>query len=372
MVHIDHFSFLPDPIIHMIISHLPFKEAARTSILSTRWRRLWHSTTNIDLDETLFVRNQQSSVSRSMQRLNFLNFIDRWMGNYAEPSVDKYRIKISNPTEALRQVQTCISFALNHREIKALDLDFSDPTWDAFNLDLLPHQPSLDLPVILDSHTMLESLHLSACTTFRIPHRDCRFDSLKSLYLGWMEMRGHSINRFVKLCLSLETLIIKRCWGVEDLNIESQSLRFLAIDKCLGLGKITVKKTPLLKYFQYYGLSVSLEMEDMPTMEQAVFDYTHDENWSDGDADMLREILCKISSVWALSICSYVLQVLPLVPSALWLTPSLASVTHLFLKTKLHIQEYYGISLFLNSCPQLELLSIDLGPQPIFEVIIIN
>lgn len=39
----------------------------------------------------------------------------------------------------------------------------------------------------------------------------------------------------------------------------------------------------------------------------------------------------------------------------------LRSVRHLHLKTQLHVQEYYGITYFLKSCPMLEVLTIDLG-----------
>ncbi|KAI3448488.1 hypothetical protein Pfo_005153 [Paulownia fortunei] len=136
---VDYFSFLPDALILIIITFLPFKEAVRTSVLSRRWRNLWESTKNIDLDEKFFVKNESSGENRAMQRRNFVGFIRRWMENYTEPDVEKYRLVISNPPEFyLPEVQECIRFSVDHREVKALDLDFSDPTWDAENLDIIP------------------------------------------------------------------------------------------------------------------------------------------------------------------------------------------------------------------------------------------
>ncbi|XXG59632.1 hypothetical protein AAC387_Pa04g1682 [Persea americana] len=41
----DRISQLPDPILHDIVSMIPFKCAVRTSILSKRWKGLWESAT---------------------------------------------------------------------------------------------------------------------------------------------------------------------------------------------------------------------------------------------------------------------------------------------------------------------------------------
>ncbi|KAI3456958.1 hypothetical protein Pfo_013621 [Paulownia fortunei] len=362
---VDYFSFLPDALILIIITFLPFKEAVRTSVLSRRWRNLWQSTRNIDLDEKFFVKNESSGENRAMQRRNFLGFIRRWMENYTEPDVEKYRLVISNPPKFyLPEVQECIRFAVDHREVKALDLDFSDPAWDAENLDIIP-QTSLRLPLILDAHTMLESLGLSACN-FRVPLFS-RFFALKNVFLGWMEMPSSSLNNFLSMCPSLEILILKRCWNVGNLDIDAQRLRVLVLDKCSGPEFISVN-APLLNFFKYCGLSVYLQMENHRRMVEAVFDFSLQPEWDDeGDPEMLYNLLSEIWSVRALTICSYMLQVLPMAESSLLLKPSLTSVTQLFLKTQLHIQEYYGITFFLNSCPRLEVLSIDLGPTRIFQ-----
>lgn len=46
------------------------------------------------------------------------------------------------------------------------------------------------------------------------------------------------------------------------------------------------------------------------------------------------------------------------------LKPALGRVQHLILKTSLDRTEFYGITFFLNSCPNLEQLTFDLNARP--------
>ncbi|KAL9237295.1 hypothetical protein vseg_011863 [Gypsophila vaccaria] len=45
----DRISKLPDEILSMILAPLPLQEAARTSVLSKRWRHVWSSSLKLDL-----------------------------------------------------------------------------------------------------------------------------------------------------------------------------------------------------------------------------------------------------------------------------------------------------------------------------------
>ncbi|PNX99113.1 F-box/LRR-repeat protein, partial [Trifolium pratense] len=46
----DRISELPDPILSHILSFIPTKLAATTSILSKRWKSVWHSVLTLDFD----------------------------------------------------------------------------------------------------------------------------------------------------------------------------------------------------------------------------------------------------------------------------------------------------------------------------------
>jgi hypothetical protein len=53
-VRTDIISELPDPILCHILSFLPTKQAATTSVLSKRWKTLWLSILALDFDDETF------------------------------------------------------------------------------------------------------------------------------------------------------------------------------------------------------------------------------------------------------------------------------------------------------------------------------
>ncbi|GLT60743.1 hypothetical protein SLA2020_334960 [Shorea laevis] len=124
----DPFSTLADSLLYIIVSFLPFKEAARTSILSKQWRCIWRSTANIELDESFFVNHEESDAIREERRRDFLEFAKEWIRSYQEPTVKNFAFSCSKPGKFLTVVQEFIKFALK-RNTKGLALDFSDPEW---------------------------------------------------------------------------------------------------------------------------------------------------------------------------------------------------------------------------------------------------
>lgn len=60
----DRLSGLPDDILFSILQRLQLAEAARTSVLSTRWRHLFHFRSRIKIDIGYFHRRHQGEISR--------------------------------------------------------------------------------------------------------------------------------------------------------------------------------------------------------------------------------------------------------------------------------------------------------------------
>ncbi|KAH1032590.1 hypothetical protein J1N35_044764 [Gossypium stocksii] len=79
----DRLSELPDNVILHIMSSLPIKEAVRTCLLSTRWKDLFTSISNIELDGVLRKR---------ALRNRFMEFVDGFLSLRKDISVDRLRL----------------------------------------------------------------------------------------------------------------------------------------------------------------------------------------------------------------------------------------------------------------------------------------
>ncbi|XXG88351.1 hypothetical protein AAC387_Pa12g0570 [Persea americana] len=69
------FAYLPDCVLLLIVSFLPFKEAARTSVLSKRWKQIWRDYTTIELNENFF-RNTADQAMAPLKKLTSLTIVD--------------------------------------------------------------------------------------------------------------------------------------------------------------------------------------------------------------------------------------------------------------------------------------------------------
>ncbi|KAI8005574.1 F-box/LRR-repeat protein [Camellia lanceoleosa] len=67
----DRISSLSDAILSHILSFMPIKCAARTSLLSTRWKSIWTSVPTINLKQ-LYFRNNEDLSSGFMDFVNMV------------------------------------------------------------------------------------------------------------------------------------------------------------------------------------------------------------------------------------------------------------------------------------------------------------
>ncbi|XP_058220031.1 putative F-box protein At3g29830 [Rhododendron vialii] len=357
---VDMFSYLTDTLILIVISFLPFKEAAKTSLLSKRWRNLWRGTKKIEFDQSLFVKQESEESnqgSRKTQKRVFLDFCKLWVGTYPQLSANEFRLALSDPQENDTDTQLLIRFAVD-RGVKALDLDFSRPTCDENQVELF------ELPLFVYEHIGLESLALFSCN-FRVSLLN-KFLALKSLSLGGVKLTNSCVKDLVSNCPLLESLSLKNCSDLGCINISSTRLRNLVIEKCSDLENGIVVDVPNLRVLKYSGLLVHFEIEYMKGLVEADFDFGFETEFGEY-GDLLYQLLGDVWSARVLTVCSYMLQVIPSAEEYPSLKPPFEGVQHLTLKAALDVHEFHGISFFLNSCPHLETLTIDLVPARIFQ-----
>lgn len=301
---VDMFSKLTNDLVTVIISYLPFKEAARTSILSRRWRHMWLSTKKIEFLESFFVRDDDNEETKQLHRSHFINFVHQWIGQYNATIVKAFRLVFSRPVNFL--VQNCISFAIA-RDVKELALDFHDPLWPEHGSE--NHEAVFDLPMHVYGHVGLESLELFSCNINASQFNN--FIALKELSLGWIQLSVQSIRELLVQCPFLESLSLKKCWEIEYLDITVPNLRLkrLVIDKCDFNQYRYEIAAPNLRFWKYSGTEGMFRVERQNFLTEVELDFALQPDFDEEIGEFLYELLRQLEIVRVLTVCSFLLQV---------------------------------------------------------------
>lgn len=131
----DVISGLPEDLCCNILSFLPTKEAASTSVLSRKWRHLFVFVPNLHFDESFYLNpvNQKKIpttitdlIEMHNQRMNkistsFMDFVDRVLALQGNSPLHKFSLKVEDGVDPAR-INSWIDNVLD-RGVSDLDLD---------------------------------------------------------------------------------------------------------------------------------------------------------------------------------------------------------------------------------------------------------
>ncbi|XP_034887628.1 F-box/LRR-repeat protein 13 [Populus alba] len=211
---VDLISELPDPIIQHIMSSLPYKDAARMSILSKRFASAWTSFPIIFLDETL---NMGSCLELTgKQKLNsFLGFVDDFLSRRRlDVSLEKFRFCfcLTNRSEQPNGgIENAISYAIENN-VKELELDFVGKR--------------------------------SKC----MAHYSLPMKVLSAQSVTVLSLKGFMLEPPQNLVLDLpfiRELRLEKCKGMQTLSVSSQTLKIVVLESCQRLEKVEIDASNL-------------------------------------------------------------------------------------------------------------------------------
>ncbi|ESQ42980.1 hypothetical protein EUTSA_v10015855mg [Eutrema salsugineum] len=354
----DSLSSLPDVLLILIISLLPFKESLRTSILSKRWKNLCYEIKNIAFKEPNYMYGFNSN---KVARISFVHYMHQWVSRFQGHVIESFEIHLSNPVEFVADIEYLINFAVSRR-MKKLVLDFSIPSLRT-TLDALLHGVVFELPASFYGLKTLESLCISACGFD--PSRFTNPELLRSLSISWLSLR--QVESLLSKCPLLESLSIKHCWDLDIMMIAGK-IRELVFVNCDSPLKSCSFDLPNIEIFKYTGYMICLHFMSVNTMMKEVYLDFDEERELDTDpfaiflhkagGKFVSRLLNACRFAKTLTVCPYLLQVIQECDIPAFLLRDV-DVRYLVLRTKMQPKEFMGIRLLLDNCPDLETLTID-------------
>lgn len=204
-------STLPEELLLRIISLLPFKDAVRTSILSSRWRYLYASISNLDFN---FGEGEINNP------IGFMNILDRLFYFRNRCPLDKF----------------CLNWEVSvHLPSLHIQGWLQAVVWHGIRKIDLTVRTSVALPSSLCTCKTLEELtletrsHLENDVCFEVPAKVClpNLKVLRLLELGFSDI--DALNRIISNCPVLEKLVCHLCEDKCKVSVNSATLKMLTM-----------------------------------------------------------------------------------------------------------------------------------------------
>ncbi|XP_056158387.1 putative F-box/FBD/LRR-repeat protein At4g03220 isoform X1 [Syzygium oleosum] len=247
-------SDLPDDVLCHILSFLPIKSVARTSLVSKRWAALWRSLpdldfTTIESSDRVISAIEKLIMSHGLKLefpQGFLKFL--YIVNPEQDfirQVLKHRSRSTQPGDGLRLLRFCafLSFtrlnnlmrdAFRHK-VNALDIEVA--TKDFFNL---PKR-------VVTSEHLQAFRFVSRFPGFRLPPLSTMkngFRSLRKLHLSGVILNNQPflLDLFTESSFpALQKLSLSKCFGLEKISIKCGALESVVVKNCSKMNFLEVR-----------------------------------------------------------------------------------------------------------------------------------
>ncbi|KAF5196763.1 F-box/FBD/LRR-repeat protein, partial [Thalictrum thalictroides] len=299
----DRISQMPDEVLSFMLLLLPSEEAARTSILSRRWRYVWKSSaaysSSLNLD-VVAMRGSPYSYKMSkryventyllfIEQIKFIKWVDQILQLGYRPTMDSFRLRFYFKKNSADNINRWINMAIS-KSVKNFDIDLSHFLTLGY---CLPNDEFYTFPDWLftcETGSLVKLLCLKACI-FR--PLDFKFSALMDLQLDNVLIDQDCFVNFLSSCTNLEKLCLVKCWELLSLKIPGSlfKLKYLAIINCRSLEYIKIDARNLNR-FEYRGYPVHFTFLNVPQLSNIIVNIAY----GDSSSSEITRVLESISS----------------------------------------------------------------------------
>ncbi|XP_038696480.1 F-box/LRR-repeat protein At3g58900-like isoform X2 [Tripterygium wilfordii] len=257
---VDKISQLPDALLESILSHMTLREAARTSVLSSRWYKVWTFIPDLNFDASVTLRFLEVQRVLEVQRIQELLMIERhkyvnWVNSVLESyqglTLDKFSVGFDLNGDFGHDIDRWVNFALE-KKVRRLVIDFRNyagyPQYEHYRFPFTVFRlPSGTL------HT--HNVGFSKCSSLRV------------LLLRQVAITGDVVEYFLSNCPFLEQLCVEGSDLIVDLKVPEplHCLKYLEVKYCFNVKSIDISATNLFS-FKYFGPRFIMSYEKLPNL----------------------------------------------------------------------------------------------------------
>ncbi|KAL6645100.1 hypothetical protein ACP70R_016708 [Stipagrostis hirtigluma subsp. patula] len=266
---IDH---LPQDIVERIVSFLPMKDAARTSVLSSKWQQGWASYPKLTLNSETMLGASKCKVDYARKfeseqyRLKFIKNVNTIMRQHHGFGVEEFVLQFRLVHRDAQHLDSWLALAATARlERLAIDLSGSSMHCDtypeeyAFSLQLLENKGGTAHLRILQ----LTKLSLKPLGDFR------GFVNLSALELKLVWVTQDDLQSLLCKCPCLERLVLNSCGDFACLHIghHLHRLEHLSIDGGTLVDNLRIDAMNLRAFSHGYNIGEIIVREDCQIRE---------------------------------------------------------------------------------------------------------
>ncbi|MCD9560893.1 hypothetical protein HAX54_019716 [Datura stramonium] len=253
----DILSNLPDNLIDVILMHLPYKDAVRTSVLSRKWRCHWRRLTELTLDRSLWETQKDKLYPTDKFRMIIYQIL-----TLHEGPITKFTLDVDH-LENYLEIDNFICL-LSRNGIEQLVLRF-------------PQGKTYNLPSSLFRCSQLRHLNLRFCSIHH-PSAFQGFDHLSHLELCEVTISSELLKSLISHCPLLEHLVLESSEKLGSIEINSPMLRSFYFtgdisSLCLKNVPRLVKVTLLGNYIRAEDLDFAKVFESCSALEHLSFNF---------------------------------------------------------------------------------------------------